>query len=366
MEALAQMGLTDPELGSKPFHAFLYDPDISMKDNAYYYDNTINFTTYNPGSPNLARDNSTIWHELGHGIMERLMGSLLGFADSKGGYGGLSEGMADFLALLVIEHQTEGANFPGTNEFRIINQTGFYLTNEFHDEGESYGGAMGDMLARVIQREGRSGLVGFTDLTLEAMRLTRNHPALTARSWFAHMVYADKLGSQFRSPGQYDAVIKESLVARNFSFDSQFSPALLTIKFDETELTNDSDASREKPLTPCDASGRVNYDLKVSLNEGDSHFISFPATVKVEFKKGALQGAINWEGEDQNPVVYQISQPNEVLSIPLSASMTCETVNQPDGSCKDYAYIQVYNEGDVKPRAKKRFYLKLNKEQCGL
>jgi hypothetical protein len=75
MDALVEMGFTDPELSSKPFHAFLYDPDIGMKDNAYYYDNTINFTTYNPKNPNLARDNPTIWHELGHGVMDRLMGA---------------------------------------------------------------------------------------------------------------------------------------------------------------------------------------------------------------------------------------------------------------------------------------------------
>lgn len=364
MEALAEMGFTDPELSEKPFHAFLYDPDISMKDNAYYYDNTINFTTYNPGQPNLARDNPTIWHELGHAVMDRLMGAHLGFADSKGGYGGLSEGMADFVALLVVEHQTDGATFPGKNDFRIMNQTGFYLTNEFHDEGESYGGAMGDMLAKVTATEGRSGLLAFTDLTLEAMRLTRNHPALSARSWFEHMIYADELGSSVRSAGQYRDLIIETLSARNFAFAKDFAPAKMTITFNGAVLTNESAASRERPLTPCDPSGVVSYDLKLKLTSGDSQFITFPATVKVEFKKGALQGAIKWEGEESNPVVYQVASAEELLTIPLKASMECETVNQPDGSCKDYAYVQVFNQGDAKPRAKKRFYLKLNKQDC--
>lgn len=364
MEALAEMGMRDPELGSKPFHAFLYDPDISMKDNAYYYDNTINFTTYNPGQPNLARDNPTIWHELGHGVMDRLMGAHLGFADSKGGYGGLSEGMADFVALLVVEHQTNGAAFPGKEDFRIMNQTGFYLTNEFHDEGESYGGAMSDMLAKVLAVDGKQGLHAFTDLTLEAMRLTRNHPALSARSWFEHMIYADELGSAVRASGQFRAVIIEALSARNFAFGKEFKPAVMKITFNDTELTNDSPASREKPLTPCDPSGTVSYDLQLKLTSGDSQFITFPATVKVEFKKGALQGAIKWEGEENNPVVYQVASAEELLTIPVKASMECDTVNQPDGSCKDYAYVQVFNQGDSKPRAKKRFYLKLNKQEC--
>lgn len=365
MEALAEMGFTDKELSTRPFHAFLFDPDIGMRDNAYYTDDTINFTTYNPGSPNLARDNPTIWHELGHGVMDRLMGAHLGFAGTSGGYGGLSEGMADFIAKLVVEHQTDGEDFPGKNDFRIENSTGFDLTNEFHDEGEAYGGAMKDMLAVVVANQGRAGLIAFTDLTLEAMRLTRNHPALSAAGWFEHMLYADELGSAVRGKGEYQEIIVNALAARNFAFADSFRPAEMNVKFNDTELTSASPASREKPLTPCDASGVVSYDLKVSLTEGDSGFISFPATVKVEYKKGALQGAVKWIGEETNPHVYTVNSSSEVLSIPVKASMSCDTINQPDGSCKDYAYLQVFTEGGDKPVAKKRFYLKIkDKSTC--
>lgn len=365
MEALAEMGFTDKELSTRPFHAFLFDPDIGMKDNAYYTDDTINFTTYNPGTPNLARDNPTIWHELGHGVMDRLMGSHLGFAGTAGGYGGLSEGMADFIAKLVVEHQTDGEDFPGKNEFRIENTTGFDLTNEFHDEGEAYGGAMKDMLAVVVAQEGRAGLVAFTDLTLEAMRLTRNHPALTARGWFEHMIYADELGSSVRASGKYKDIIVNSLSARNFAFASEFRPAQMNVKFNDTVLTDASPASRNKPLEPCDASGVVSYDLKVSLTEGDSQFITFPATVKVEYKKGALQGAVKWIGEESNPQVYTVNSAEEILSIPVKASMTCDSINQPDGHCKDYAYLQVFTVGGDKPVAKKRFYVQIkDKATC--
>ena len=364
MDALSEMGFEDKELSTKPFHAFLFDPDLGMKDNAYYYDNTINFTTYNPNQPNLARDNPTIWHELGHGVMERLMGSHLGFADSKGGYGGLSEGMADFLAKIIVEHQTSGADFPGKNDFRIINNTGFYLTNEFHDEGESYGGAMNDMLDAVIAAQGREGLYDFTDLTLEAMRLTRNHPALSAKSWFEHMFYADELGGEVRDAGQFKAVISNALVKRNFSLENSFKPSTMKVTFENGELTNSSDASRDRPLSECSLSGTVIHDFKIDLKAGDAKFIKFPATVKVEFKKGALQGAIKWEGEETNPTVYTINSEDEILDIQLRASMECETVNQPDGSCKDYAYFQVFNQDGLKPIAKKRFYLKLNKAEC--
>jgi hypothetical protein len=45
-DSLRPMGFTDPELSTRRFNGFLYDPDISMKDNAYYTDDTINFTTH--------------------------------------------------------------------------------------------------------------------------------------------------------------------------------------------------------------------------------------------------------------------------------------------------------------------------------
>lgn len=358
MEALAEMGFTDKELSTRPFHAFLFDPDIGMKDNAYYTDDTINFTTYNPGSPNLARDNPTIWHELGHGVMDRLMGAHLGFEGAKGGYGGLSEGMADFIAKLVVEHQTDGADFPGKHDFRIENTTGFDLTNEYHDEGEAYGGAMKDMLAKVMEKNGRSGLHAFTDLTLEAMRLTRNHPSLSARSWFEHMIYADSLGSSVRAAGEFKSVIEESLVDRNFGFSRAFRPAAMVVKTGDMELASSGPGSRNTPIQACP--GKDAFDLKVKLTGGDSNFITFPATVKVEYKKGALQGAIKWAGEASNPNVFSVNSAEEILSIPLSVDVTaCDNVNQPDGSCTDYAYLQIFNQGVEKPVAKKRFYLKV-------
>lgn len=363
MESLADMGFKDKELSEKPFHAFLYDPDIGMQNNAYYTDNTINFTTYTHDNPNLARDNSTIWHELGHGVMDRLMGPHLAFSNG-GGYGGLSEGMADFVASIIVEHQTDGVEFPGKNSFRILNETGFYLTNEFHDEGEAYGGVMNDMLLTAISYEGKTGLYAFTDLTLETMRLTRNHPSLSAADWFEMMLYADSLGSNVRAPNKYKELITDSLSSRNFSFDPSFIAAAMNIKFDGIELTATSAASREKPLISCGKEGVVSYELELSLREGSSKFINFPATIKVEYKKGALQGAIKWIGEDSNPQVYTVNSPQEVITLPIKASLECDSINQPDGSCKDYAYIQVWNNGSKKPIAKKRFYLKINKDNC--
>ncbi len=362
METLVNFGFTDRELSEKPFHAFLYDPDIGMRDNAYYYDNTINFTTYSPGALNYARDNSTIWHELGHAIMERLMGTHLGFADSKGGYGGLSEGMADFLAQIVVEHETQGADFPGKRNFRIVNETGFYLTNEYHDDGEAYGGALNDMLLAAIAGAD-DGLAAFTDLTLEAMRLTRNHPSLSAAGWFRHLLYADALGSAVRAPNRFRDAILGALEKRNFSFEASFAPAKMTVTVDGAELTSESPGSRERPIPVCQAILPAAFDLRAALTAGDADFIRFPATVKVEYQKGALQGAIRWAGEARNPETYLVTSAGELAALPVRA-LGCDFVNQPDGSCKDYAYVQVFNEGSVKPIAKKRFYLKLNPTPC--
>lgn len=364
METLRLMGFTDPGISDKPFHAFLYDPDISMKDNAYYYDNTINFTTYSKNAPNYARDNPTIWHELGHGVMDRLMGPHLSFADTKGGYGGLSEGMADFVAQVIVESETSGTDFPGKDLFRIKNETGFYLTNEFHDEGEAYGGAMDDMLRKAIALYDREGLYEFTDLTLEAMRLTRNHPALSPALWFEHMIIADEIGSSTRVAGKYSEIIREALKSRNFAFERSFVPAEMKIVLKDMELTNVSMGSREKPFIRCGDDGVVKYNLKLSLSDGDAGYIKFPATVKVEYQKGALQGAIRWAGEENNPEVYTINNSSEVLNIKLAASHKCDYSNQEDGSCKDYAYIQVFNPDSKKPVGKKRFYLRINEEDC--
>ncbi|MBM6700585.1 hypothetical protein H7U32_09905, partial [Bifidobacterium pullorum subsp. saeculare] len=148
-DALRPMGFTDPDLAERPFNAFLFNPDIESMDNAFYESDTINFTTYSPNEMNMARDNLTIWHELGHGVMDRLMGEKLDLADT----GGLSEGMADFVAQLVVEGSEFGRDFLGRSDQRINNQTGFYLTNEVHDDGEAYGGTMKAFLDAAIARD---------------------------------------------------------------------------------------------------------------------------------------------------------------------------------------------------------------------
>lgn len=357
MESLRNMGLSDPELSTRPFHAFLYDPDISMKDNAYYTADTINFTTYSPESQNFARDNSTVWHELGHGVMDRLMGDLITLADT----GGLSEGMADYLAKLVVEDVTEGKEFEGEQDFRIINQTGFSLTNEVHDDGEAYGGAMGDMLAAAQAKDGALGIKKMTDLTLEAMRLTRNHPGLTANDWFEHMMFADQMGKAgLRAPGEMKAVILSSLASRNFNLDNSPTANFKIVVDAAGELTGESLGSRPNPYrVDLHENETTSHKLDMSLTSTPGYKFQYPVKVEVVYNGGPLQGAVRWAAEAAGTKVYTLNNESETVNLDLTATGVCDFINRDDGSCSDFVYIKVYHADEAKPAAKKRFYVRV-------
>ncbi len=356
-DSLRSMGFTDPDLSTRPFNAFLYNPDISYRDNAFYTDDTINFTTYSPKAANFARHNPTIWHELGHGVMDRLMGDYIQLADT----GGLSEGMADFVAQMVLTDVAGEANFPGKFDQRIFNQTGFLLTNEVHDDGEAYGGSMNDILRFAIARFGRKGLEKVTNLTLETMRLTRNHPHLTAGDWFEHMVFADSLGSRgVREQGELKDLIMRALNGRNFVFNGG-TPAKFTMRNGTEEVTATGPGSRPKPIKhTLKETETASYKLEVNLQNSPTYNFKFPVTVKVSLRGGPLQGGIQWVDEDKTPFVYTLANETDKVTIPLTAKGVCDEINRPDNSCVDYAYVQIWNNGEtVKPQAKKRFYLRV-------
>lgn len=351
MASLRAMGFGDPDLSTRPFNAILFDPDITYRDNAFYTDDTINFTTYSPDRPNYARHNPTIWHELGHGIMDRLMGDVLRLDDT----GGLSEGMADFMALLVIEHQTGGTTFPGKKDLRIFNRTGYFLTNEVHDDGEAYGGSLADFLYKAIARDGRAGLVKVTDLTLEAMRFARNHPGLTAQDWFARLLFADSLGSQYRRPGELGGLLREALASRNFPL-GQGQVAKFELKNGDTEVLSSGPGSRNTPIVvSLGADDTARATLNVKLESGVYAF-HYPVTVEVGLNGGPLQGSIAWENEAAAPFRRTIAKDGDTASFDVAVTGKCDAVNRPDGSCVDFAYVKILEEGQALPVAKKRFY----------
>jgi hypothetical protein len=355
-ENLRELGFVDPELSTRPFHAFLYNPDLGAKDNAFYTDDTINFTTYSSHTGNMARDNSTIWHELGHGIMDRLMGDSVSLSDT----GGLSEGMADFIAALVIEKVTRGQPFDGHLGFRIVNTTGFSLTNESHDDGEAYGGTLRDLMVAAKNKYGADGITKVGDLTMETMRLCRNHPGITAEVWFNHLLFADEIGHlPVRAPGELKDLILSALASRNFTLDGK-NRADFKITYNGNEVNEGSPGSRSKPVRLSLGTGeKATYQLQINVSDGVTYQFKYPLKVRVQLQNGPLQGALHWDGEESTFVDYTLSKPGEALNINLSISDKCDWVNRPDGSCNDFAYIHLLPEGAKTSVAKKRFYLRL-------
>lgn len=354
-ESLRPHGFVDPDLAERPFNAFLFDPDIEYKNNAFYTDDTINFTTYSPEEGNAARDNLTIWHELGHGVMDRLMGPLLDLADT----GGLSEGMADFVAEMVLNSSLGDEDFPGRTDQRIINQTGFFLTNEVHDDGEAYGGTMKAILDGAKEKNGQRGVKQVIDLVLETMRLCRDHPELTAGVWFEHMRFADSLGrSGVRAKGELLALIDQALASRNFAQANERRK--LSLKYQDAEVNAGSVGSRgheiQRTLAPSET---TELELKVQVNDGEKLQFHYPLEVHVSYQGGPLQGAVHWEGEEQTPTIYQVKSSGEELAVHLKARGACDFVNRDDKSCSDFVYVKVFEPGKAQPVAKKRFYLRV-------
>lgn len=355
-DSLRPMGFVDPDLGERPFHAFLYDPDIESRDNAYYTDDTINFTTYSADALNYARDNTTIWHELGHGVMDRLMGNKLELADT----GGLSEGMADFIAHLVVEDVTLGEDFPGRSSQRIFNNIAFHLTNEVHDDGEAYGGALKQILDAALVRYGRRGLPMTADLILEAMRLTRDHPEMTAEVFFANVQFADRLGRKgLRVPMAFHDIVAQALAARNFQPEERRARLVLIHEGKAVDADTAGARGYEIPVHLA-ANESTSKTIEVQVLEPVAGFFQWPLTLEIGFRGGALQGAIRWQDEEQGPIVHTLNEPGASTSVPLTVLGGCDAINRDDGSCSDYAYVRILNAGSSDPIAKKRFYLRVH------
>lgn len=361
-EALQAMGFTDPELSTRPFTSILFNPDISMRNNAFYVNDTINFTTYDSDAQNYARDSLTIWHELGHGIMDRLMADVQ-LTDS----GGLSEGMADFVAELIVRYYTLHPKFPGHDERRIINNVGFNLTNESHDDGEAYGGVLKDLLDAAVEKHGQAGVRMIADMTMEAMRLARSHPGLDGQGWLDRLLYADQLGRKgLREPGQFKELIQAAYKSRNYRTPggAKFNIVWAKSSLEMIDITSESQGSRYNPIAvKSNETDSHSWPIKISVKDSGFYSFKFPLMVKVRFEGAPLQGAIHWAGEDQSDfqTLYLNNEYEEQL-FDARIQATCERYNKPGKTCSDYLYFELFNDGDSKPVAKKRFYLSLSED----
>ena len=363
-ETLHNTGFVDSELSTRPIIANLFNPDIESRDNAFYDSDTINFSTYTERNPNEARNLITIWHELGHGLMDRLQGSS-GFDN-----GGLSEGIADFAAEMVLRGFNQGELHPAYENRRINNRTAFYLTNEGHDAGEAYGGSLKDILEQSIQAEGPIGAKKASDLVMDAMRLTRRFANLNLNEWYDALVLADRLGKPgLRASGELASKIHHSFSARNF-IENHDPETMLNIYYENQVVDEESLGSRYNPVPVTFPGADVQVpqlpdqkQLSVQLRlEKIAGEFQFPLKVKVSFKEtNALQGAIKFL--DEADQVYEIKSVDDVIDITMTVTKACDFANTESGSCVDFANVYVYSSGATKPFAKKRFYVKIANEE---
>jgi hypothetical protein len=282
--------------------------------------------------------------------------------------------MADFVAELVVQAVTGGPQFPGYQQSRIINNTGFFLTNEVHDDGEAYGGTMKDFQDAVIAQYGQAdGLAKTADVVLEAMRLTRDNPGLTAADWFGHVLFADELGRPgLRAPGELKSYLLQALAGRNFKLDGGETAKFYfaNVKSDGTSeeilgggySSSGSPGSRGLPITVNLAlDGKAQFKLRASLQDSDAYAFHYPLQIRAQFNDGPLQGAIHWSGEESGTRVYQLTSSSDVIEIPLEVNGTCQEVNRADGSCVDYVTVQIWGGPNAKSSiGKKRFYVRVN------
>jgi hypothetical protein len=350
LEKLQGLGFTDPEISSRKFTAYLYNPDPFYRNNAFYINDTINFTTYSPEASNFARDNTTIWHEIGHGIIDRLLGQI---TLVKGE--GFHEGMADFLAELVLQASSFGREFPGRTNQRIYNVAAFNFANEAHDDGEAFGGFMKEVLDKSIEKWGENGVSKMANLIFEAMRFTRGHPALDEQEWVEKMLFADSRGNLMRAAGDFRALIEASLAKRNFSADGK-NLASMEVQIDDQILRRGGQGGRNGPIyRPKDIESRMA--LKVRLNDGANFKFKYPLKIKVAAGNGA-KGPIDWIGEEEGPKFVNLNSAADVAEVEMGTTGKCDVLNLND-TCRESVFIEVYEEGDKKPKARQRIYIQL-------
>jgi hypothetical protein len=125
------------------------------------------------------------------------------------------------------------------------------------------------------------------------------------------------------------------------------------------EITAYSAGSRNFPISVNLAKEQIaHYDLGVQLKSSDTFAFHYPIKIQARYAGGALQGAIHWVGKEAGTRTWTLNNESETLTIPLDVRGQCDEINRQDGSCVDYAAIDVVDSSE-KPIAKKRFYLRV-------
>jgi hypothetical protein len=197
------------------------------------------------------------------------------------------------------------------------------------------------------------------------MRLTRNHPALTANDWFEHMLFADSLGhAGVRAPGDLSALIVQALGLRNFRMDNGEVADMKVVVDDTLKLDGHNVGSRDNPNRVTLKEGQeAGYNLAVNLKSAGAFFFKYPVKLEVNYNGGPLEGGVKWANEAQGPQVFTFHSEADTAKFRVAALPGCDFVNRPDGTCQDFVYMKVYNNGDKEPVAKKRFYVRVKTVQ---
>jgi len=118
--------------------------------------------------------------------------------------------------------------------------------------------------------------------------------------------------------------------------------------------------SRNNPYVVTLAPGQESsYGLSVKLTSSDVTSFHYPVTVEAAYTGGALEGSVHWKGKENGPQVFVLKNESELANLTVTATSKCDAVNRPDGSCSDYVYIRIFNNGETRPNAKKRFYVRV-------
>jgi hypothetical protein len=173
-------------------------------------------------------DSDIVWHEYGHGLTWRMIGSMSGPLA-----GAVGEGVSDWLSILVNEDDVVGEySYDDPGGIRRFPYTDYPLTYgdvtgaEVHDDGEVYA-AIGWRLWEIFQREGL-GRDLLLDYAVDGMNYTPRRPAFedmrhgilesVLRSgtgheclvWEAFAAFGVGTGARGRVRGQTAAVVTES------------------------------------------------------------------------------------------------------------------------------------------------------------
>ena len=93
-------------------------------------------------------------------------------------------------------------------------------------------------------------------------------------------------------------------------------------------------ASSPPWLFPSKTGRGLTLPITFSVTDGESFKFHYPLRAKLfKSERGALQGAVHWEAEEQAPAEFQIPAAGQPVTTNIGVTGKCDYVNRDDGSC---------------------------------